>query len=240
MAVDIRLEILADIVARHPGWTPRLRDLGIDVEGCSAMTLAAAADAADASVDDIVAALWGPDRSTTECTSIRDAPTRQLVGHLVGVHHDFMHRELPRISETIHSLRQADPDDERCRNIESIFTDLREELEPHLASEEAVLFPLCIEIADAFSSPSFHTGPVDRPIERLLHDHLQADSILDDLVAGTSAAWPDGPDDDDSDAVATLLDAVAALEVDLRLHLSEEEELLFPMVRRLAEELDQT
>jgi len=130
----------------------------------------------------------------------------------------------------------ARPDDVRLADLDNAFRVVRADLEPHLITEETIIFPMCRDIAEAFSWPSFHRGPVGRPIEIVLHDHDHAIDALadlawigDDLRRRPSALW--------NETVAEVVAAIRRLDLDIHRHFDEEHELLFPETLRLAEEL---
>lgn len=243
MAKDIRRVPLGELLERHPGWGSVLEEFGIDGRTGTAISLAAAAERVGVDVDVVVAAFSGPPRDRWECRSIDQAPPRALIRHIEQAHHELLRHEFPRITVLIEQARRNRPDDDRLAELAGTFADLRADMEPHLVSEETILFPLCRDLIDAFSWPSFHSGPVSNPIDTLRHDHDHAGSLLDELdglmataadgsgiAAGTSSGDPRD---------AELFDAIRSLAGDLRRHLTEEDSLLFPRVLELASELNE-
>lgn len=238
MPTDIRRERLGELFERHPGWVAVLEEFGIDGRHGTTITLAAAAERVGVDVEEVVAEISGR-RDRWSCRSIDRAPIRAMIDHVEQVHHAFLRREFPRITQLIRAAQDGRPGDQRLTQLDTAFASLRADMEPHLASEEAVLFPVCRDLANAFSWPSFHSGPVVLPIELLRHDHDRADSLLDELTRiiddDRSAESPmERPDE------AELVAAIRSLDVDLRRHLAEENDLLFPRVLSLSAELDAT
>jgi regulator of cell morphogenesis and NO signaling len=201
-----------------------LEEFGIDGRLGTGITLHAAADRVGADIEVVITSLSGPRRHPRPCASIGSAPLRLLVDHIEEVHHAFLRSELPTIAGAIDRALPQRPDDRRLVALAAAFAEFRSELEPHLEAEEATLFPLCRDLADAFSWPSFHTGPIVHPIEVLEHDHDQIDGLLS-AVAQLAAG-------DDSTAPP-----IARLEGEFRQHLREENELLFPEAVRLYDEV---
>jgi regulator of cell morphogenesis and NO signaling len=224
MSVDLRHEQLDDLIERHRGWTHVLEEFGIDGRLGTGITLHAAADRVGADIEVVIASLSGPRRHPRPCTSIGSAPLRPLIDHIEEVHHAFLRSELPVIAGAIDDELRQRPDDHRLVALAAAFAEFRSELEPHLASEEATLFPLCRDLADAFSWPSFHTGPIVHPIQVLEHDHDHIDGLLSEvtrLAAGDDVLTP----------------LITELESEFTQHLREENELLFPEAVRLHDEL---
>lgn len=232
MTIDLRLETLRSIREQHPGWAPVLEEFGISGRQGDTLTLAAAADRAGVEVAIVLSAMSGPPRARWDCSTIDRAPVRAMVDHIETVHHGFLRREFPRAALLLDAAVLDHPRDERLLDLRAAFTELRDEMEPHLAMEEAILFPICRDLANAFSWPSFHIGPVTKPIALLQHDHDHADRLLADMSVVTDTH--PGPVDTGVQSVFTEL---GAIEYDLRQHLREENEVLFPATLRLAEEL---
>jgi regulator of cell morphogenesis and NO signaling len=229
VVADIRLEWLSTIAERHPGWLPVLEQFGIHGREGVEVTLAAAADRAGADVEAVLAALAGPSRPRLECASFRTGSVPAMVDHLLSIHHEGLWRNLPAVTAMLDTARQdgGGPDVEL---LGEAFARLRADMEPHLLTEERVLFPACRDVAAAFSWPSFHIGSLLPPIDVLRHEHDHAMEVVDELdeVVDRIEADDDAPVD---------LAAVRAVTGDLRRHLAEETDVLFPKVLQLAEEL---
>ena len=75
-----------------------------------------------------------------------------LVDHLEATHHRYLWEELPRLSAllakvvSVHGGRHPE-----LHAIAACYEDARADLEPHLAKEERVLFPMIRELATASS-----------------------------------------------------------------------------------------
>jgi regulator of cell morphogenesis and NO signaling len=224
MSADLRHEQLSDLIERHRGWTHVLEEFGIDGRLGTGITLHAAADRVGVDIEVVIASLSGRRRRARPCASIGAAPLRLLIDHIEDVHHAFLRSELPVIAGAIDGEIRKRPDEPRLVAVGPAFDEFRSELEPHLASEEATLFPLCRDLADAFSWPSFHTGPIVDPIHLLEHDHDHIDGLLSavtHLAAGDEVVGP----------------LIARLESEFTQHLHEENELLFPEAVRLHDEV---
>lgn len=227
MGTDIRRESVGELFERHPGWASVLEEFGIDGRQGTTITLTAAADRVGVDVDDVVIALSGPAHGRWNCESIGRAPLRVLLDHIEHVHHRFLREELPKMADQIAAARRSRPHDAGLAEVEEAYGRFRAELELHLDSEESQLFPLCRDLADAFSWPSFHVGAIENPIEGLRHDHDHTAVLLADLAAAVNVV----------DGEEVLFAAIRSLDLDLRQHLTEETDLLFPAVLKVAAEL---
>ena len=224
MPVDLRSEQLGELIERHPGWREVFEGFGITGREGTDISLAAAADRAHVDVEDVLAAMSGPKPRQWTCDTIASAPLRAVVDHVEEVHHARMREQFAELAGLLRDERARHPDDARLAGAEEAFEAFRSEMEAHLETEELVLFPLCRDIVEAFSWPSFHTGPIADPVETLQHDHEQMMLLLVEVTEICES----GSD------TARVAGEVAE---DLQRHLAEENDLLFPEALRLAEEL---
>ena len=117
--------------------------------------------------------------------------------------------------------------------VRDCYEALRADLEPHLAKEERVLFPMIRELA---GPPTDHQWapvpqiPISRPVAVMRHEHDRAGELLAELRRLTGGwALP-------ADACASyraLYTALAELEADTHLHVHKENNILFPAVELL-------
>ena len=169
---------------------------------------------------------------TAEWTAMDPAA---LVDHIEATHHHYLHQELPRLAALVekvvgvHGTRHLE-----LRFVESTFRDLQLDLEPHLAKEERVLFPMIRELAAAASAPSFHCGSVANPIQMMMFEHDHAGDLLAHLRTVANGYEPPA----DACASYQALDrGLAELEADTHLHVHKENNVLFPAVLALEENL---
>jgi len=224
MPTDLRSEPLGALIEHHPGWREVFDAFGITGREGMDIALAAAADRANVDVEKVLAAMAGPKPPRWTCDDIASAPLGGVISHIEEVHHTRMREQLAELSALLRQEQRDRPDDGRLAAADQAFESFRAEMEAHLETEERVLFPLCRDLVEAFSWPSFHTGPIEGPLDALRHDHDQMTTLL----AEVAAICDPGSD------TARLAEEVAG---DLALHLSEENDLLFPEVLRLADEL---
>lgn len=165
------------------------------------------------------------DRWHLEHNDWRRVSIAALCDHIVAAHHDKLRTELPRIEGLlatvvrVHGTRHPE-----LHDLERMFATIRHELEPHLDTEERVLFPAC-RAAEA------NRRPVE---ERLLAAHEQEHAGTGDALAALREL---AGDYDTTRALCrthrTLLEALAGLELDLHQHIHEENNVLFARVRNL-------
>lgn len=224
MAVFTADQILGDIVTADPSSTRILSRYGIDFccHGQRSLNEACAADGADAEA--VLAAL-----NATEPGSPADwaeFDDTALIAHIVSTHHRFLWDEFPRLAELVDKVaRVHGPNHGELAQVREVFHTLRAGMEPHLRTEETLLFP---EI-------SLHAGRPERPLPDEVRtglaenqqEHDNAGRLLAELRDLTGGyAIP-------ADACASytaMLSGLADLESDIHLHVHKENNVLFPRV----------
>lgn len=238
MATEIGHEILANLLTDYPGWRGVLGEFGIDGRDGTDITLAAAAERAGVDLATVSEAMSGGRRDGLDCGAANRAPLGALIRHIEDDHHGHLRRELPRLAGLIGDRRRGESAPDWLAHLEEVFGELRGVMEPHLLLEETVLFPLCRDIVDASSWPSFHSGPIEEPISALRHDHHRADELVVELERVLARDGDGAAAVDDDPGVEAIVTGVRLLNEDLRRHLVEENELLFPKVLELAAALN--
>lgn len=113
------------------------------------------------------------------------------------------------------------------------FDELRGELEPHLAEEERVVFPLIRHLVTSDTAPLLLRRSRGHPLARLLAEHDRIGELFVDLRWLTDAYQtpPDG-----CASYQACYAGLAELEA-AHLHVHKRNNVLFPAVERLAEQL---
>jgi len=159
----------------------------------------------------------------------------ELVEHLISTHHHYLWTELPRLSVLLAKIVSVH--DERHPELHLIaacYEEVRADLEPHLTREEQVLFPMVRELATAQSAPSFHCGSICNPISVMLREHDAVGELLVHLRELTDGYRLPA---DGCASYEACFTGLAELEADTHLHIHKENNLLFPMVIAMENEL---
>ena len=153
----------------------------------------------------------------------------ELVDHIETIHHQYLWAELPRISAlvdkivTVHGARHPE-----LAEVQRLYTELRADLEPHLAREEQELFPMIRQLAATTDGPQSGTLALAAQIDALATEHETVGDLLDALNRATSGyATPA----DGCASYTACYRALADLEADTHLHVHKENNLLFPAAR---------
>ncbi len=145
-------------------------------------------------------------------------PISELIAHIVDKHHLPVVVELERLEQLLDRLLREEgaTEPERFELLLGAFTDLRDELLPHLLREEQVLFPWIL---------SGQGATAGSPVRVMLHDHGRCLSLLEELRAATDGFVPQ---DGASEERRRLWSGLEALNLDLREHIRLENDVLFP------------
>jgi len=223
-------QILGDIVTADPSTTRILSRFGIDFccHGQRPLAEACAADGVD--VDELLTAL-NSSTATARRADWADFDDPSLIAHIVSTHHRYLWDEFPRLAELVDKVaRVHGPNHGELARVRELFHQLRGGMEPHLRTEETMLFP---EI-------SLSAGRPDRPLSDEVRaelaenqqEHDNAGHLLAELRELTDGyAIP-------ADACASytaMLAGLADLESDIHLHVHKENNVLFPRVLAMAD-----
>ena len=205
--------LLADIVDLVPGAPRVLEPHGLDYCCGGQQTLLVACERAHLDPAVVIAELNSMDPGPVP-NWVPMSPAL-LVDHIETTHHAYLHAEIPRLEALadkvagVHASRHPE-----LVELHQLCVALRQDLEPHMAKEEQMLFPMIRELSTATSPPSFHCGSVANPISMMMREHEQTGSILEALRSQTDGYHaPDGA----CASYRALYEALDALEADTAL-----------------------
>lgn len=206
---------LGDIVAQNPATAKVLSQHGLDFCCGGQRSLADACSAEGLDADQVLLALSDTPAEAGE-TDWTAASAADLCENLVSTHHEYLWREMPRISALaakvarVHGARHPE-----LKQIALTYQQLVAELTGHLLTEEQEQFPAII--AGVGWSPE--------AIEALMTEHDAAGDLLAELRSLSSdyAVPADG-----CASYRLLYHDLAELESDLHLHIHKENNILFP------------
>lgn len=221
---------LAQIVTDHPDLARELEARDLDYCCGGQRSLGDACRTAGLDADAVAAELAAvADHAGPEAWLALDAAS--LVDHLEATHHAYLHAELPRLATLlakVHGVHGANHPE--LSEVAETFAALRADLEPHLAKEERVLFPLIRDLVRGTTTAPFAGGSVQSPIAVMRREHDHAGRLLGLLRRHTSGYLvpPDG-----CASFAALYQGLEQLEADTHLHVHKENNRLFPLVAEL-------
>jgi regulator of cell morphogenesis and NO signaling len=216
-------DTLADLVGRDATRARTLDRLGLDYCCGGNERLDVACDQAGLDVADVVMQLDATSVVDNDHNCAAMSPT-ELIGHLVGVHHAYLHAELMDLDLLAHKVVQVHGERHaELHEMHALVGALRDDLTPHMLKEERVLFPAILELVNG--PAQFPFGPIANPIKMMGIEHDRAGEILARLR--TTAKDYRVPDDACA-SYRVFYQRLTELEHDTHLHIFEENHLLFP------------
>ncbi|MFO0915220.1 MAG: iron-sulfur cluster repair di-iron protein [Pirellulales bacterium] len=223
--------IVGDCVAVYPATARVFETYGIDYCCGGGQPLHAASADAHVSLDGLMAELKKAVESslTAEPTQeVRwiDASLAVLCQHIIANHHNYLRRELPRLSTLISKVLDAHGSKHpELVDLAEAFDALCKELRPHMMKEEQILFPAIASLERSVSLPSFPFGTVASPIQVMEQEHRHAG---DELASIRSITQGFSPPPDACPTYLAMLQSLKELEANMHQHVHKENNILFP------------
>jgi len=168
------------------------------------------------------------------------ATLSELIAHILEKHHNYLHTELPRLSDMLAKVVAAHGEKHPASlyPLQKVFAGVKAELEGHMWKEENILFPLIQQTergktASAGFNPPGFTPPamsVQGPIRMMEMEHDSAGNALEQMrqLTDNYQAPEDG-----CQTYRALLEGFRTLEADLHEHIHLENNILFPRAIQL-------
>jgi len=218
-----RTETLAELVAQNPARAIAMDQLGLDY-CCGGNERFDAACARSGLDPDAVAAQLDSAPVLDDTHACAEMTITELLAHLLVAHHAYLHEELTALDVLaakvagVHAERHPE-----LHHVHELITLITEDLEPHLMKEERVLFPAIQRLTEG--AAEFPFGSINNPIRMMGIEHERAGDLLERLRDATHRYEPPS---DGCASYRALYERLAFLDHDTRLHIFEENHLLFP------------
>lgn len=220
-----------DLAVGIPGATRIFEQLGIDYCCGGGRTLADACNRFDVPVEQVVRELESATQSNEGVSQDwQTEPLTALSAHIVDTHHVFTKQELPRLEKLLDKVcSRHGQNHPELISLREVFSQLKQDLIPHMLKEEQVLFPYLARMEEAITNgreiPPPFFGTVQNPVRMMATEHDTAGDLLREMrqISGNFTPPPDA-----CISYQTLYQALAELEADLHTHIHLENNVLFP------------
>ncbi len=227
-------QTVGEVAAGYPATTRLFEKLGIDYCCGGGQTLADACKATGLNYDTVANSL----AELVESAPIQGedwtkSSLSDLIQHIVTKHHEYIRSESPRLQALaekvvrVHGARHPE-----LQQVETIFSDVADELTMHTMKEERILFPAIVQMEEqgpsAVAASPF--GSIRNPIRMMMMEHDSAGTAFEEMrkiTAGFTAPI------DCCISYRTLFQALAEFEADLHQHVHLENNILFPRALEL-------
>lgn len=223
---------VARLVTERPGRSRVFETLGIDY--CCGGNRALAEVCAEKGLDAITVLrmieAYELEATAEDTTDWSKATAGELADHIEEVHHGYLREALPRLAFMVDKVagRHSDRHPE-LEELRGVFEALRGDLEPHMAKEERIVFPLCRGFEDGGGAGGVpNAEAVEAAIGAMETEHEGAGEALARMRELTGGYEPPA---DACNTYRAMLDGLAGLEKDTHLHVHEENNVLFPKIR---------
>jgi len=224
-------QTVREIALEHHSSMRVFEQFGIDYCCGGRKPLAEACVASNVEVEAVIAALEfaaGAPVAAAEDWTRRSM--EELAAHIVGAHHAYVKKELPRLSLLAqkvvnrHGAARAE-----LAKIQTALAALDEELTLHLTKEEVILFPYIVKMERAAGNkaarPSACFGTVADPIEMMTQEHDAAGELMVKMRRlSANFTAPEGA----CPTYHAFYDGLKEFEQDLHQHIHLENNILFP------------
>lgn len=161
--------------------------------------------------------------------AIESRSMTELADHIVNTHHVFTRTELDRLGPLMEKVARKHGDSHaELLEIQEKLSVLTDELLPHMAKEEMVLFPYIKELDNASAHDRTaavpHFGTVKNPVRMMMFEHDAAGELLRRMrELSSDYTTPEGA----CPSFGALYAGLADLEKDLHRHIHLENNILF-------------
>ncbi len=162
-----------------------------------------------------------------------------LIDYIYNVHHKYLYNTLPEIEFYVNKVTAKHGEKYLwLAQLHSLYHTLSEELKNHLPKEENILFPKVKEIEEKINMGIEITPEVlkmfEGPIKAMYQEHDGAGEIIHELSRITNNYTPP---EDACNSHLYMLEKLKELHFDLTQHIHLENNILFPKIVALQEEL---
>ena len=219
--------LLGDLVAEDPRRSRVLEKYGLDYCCDGQRPLGDAARQAGLDAAEVAAALNLGERTAAGAVAY-PRENAALAHDIVDVHHAYMWAEMPQLAQLIDTVyRVHGARHPELAELQAGFTKAVEALEPHMTTEERVVFPA---ISRFEKDPSAQTESFEEPIRELRAEHYEIGHLFKRLRSLTGDyAVPE----DACASYRAMLARLQDMEHDLHEHIHKENNVLFPQVLAL-------
>lgn len=217
---------LAAAVVENPNVRPVFDALGLDYCCGGQQRVGLAVAQAGLSMADVEAAVAEASvRPAPQTYENLEAP--ELIDYVIETHHRYLQSELPPLVElankvwTVHGENHPE-----LRRVAQLTRALHDDLIPHMAKEERVLFPSILRVVGADEPVQLPFGSLQNPITMMNAEHELTGELLADI---RNVAKLFAPPADACGSYTALYERLDRVTADTHLHVHIENNVLFPM-----------
>ncbi len=219
------LVTVADIVTSFPPAARVFERHGLEYCCQGRIPLAQACAQKGIETDVVIAELEAAASAAPRTRDWTNASASEVIDHLLGVHHEYVKREIPRLSTLMEKVNRVHGPTHpgTIPVIAGLWRNVSAELSQHLDKEEEILFPM-VKALEARRPVSMHCG-VEGPVHVMEIEHEVAGQVfarMRELAANYV------PPEEACGSWRALWSGLDEFERDLHVHVHLENHVLFP------------
>lgn len=233
---------IGEVVAGNFHAAKIFEDHGLDFCCGGKKTIEAACGEKGVNTDQLLAELESINAVNPSSTHFDKWEADFLAEYIINNHHAYVVNAVSTIEHHLQKVVSAHGEKHtEVVKIESVFTELKNELLDHMAKEEKMLFPyikkMNIALKNTLEMPVPPFGTVENPIKVMESEHDNAGLLTKEINKLSNGYQPP------KDACTTfrvLYNELKEFEDDLHVHIHLENNILFPKAKLLEEKLNKT
>jgi len=232
--LQIEQQTLASIALSHHEYIPVLERYSLDFCCRGKKTLQEACIEKNLPLHTVVNEMIQSVKEVKSQMPFTEMTADQLISYILIHHHFYVKNSAGTILGHIEKIVTKHGDTyPYMHKVLNLFTEVIEELLPHMGKEEKILFPRIKEMASSLSQSPFNAlSPefINAPIQMMEAEHDNAGQLLFEIRKLTNQYTPP------EDACTThrvCLEELKAFEEDLHQHVHLENNILFPMAKKM-------
>ena len=236
---ELKSKKVSKIVAENFKTAKIFTNYGIDFCCNGGIPLEEACTAKSVDINELLSQLQVELSSPDEVSYQSMAPS-ELIEYIVTTHHNYVEATIPVLKTYLEKLSRVHGDRHpELHKVKRLFEESAGDLAAHMKKEELILFPYINAMQNAkeknFPLSKPHFGHIDNPVTMMEDEHAHEGERfrqISELTSGYSCP---------SDGCQTYRVAYAVLEEfekDLHKHIHLENNILFPMARKLYREIE--
>ena len=232
---NIAEQSLALIVTTYQQTVPVLEKYHLDFCCKGKRTLSQACTEKGLTIEEIIKELEASVNSTDPLNiPFTEMNAEQLIRHILLHHHFYVRQAMPTIED--HLNKVAAKHGERfpyMKKVLELFTHLKKELYLHMQKEEMILFPRIKEVESFSKYPQKREKEqsyINNPVSVMESEHDEAGSAMEQVRLLTNNYTAPG---EACTTFKVVMDELRTFEEDLHQHVHLENNLLFPMARKM-------
>lgn len=231
---NIEQQTLKSIALNHHEFIPVLEKYSLDFCCRGSKTLTEACTEKNIDIKSLVEEIQQSTFSAKPQMPFTEMSAEQLISYILIHHHFYVKNALPTLSNHLEKVVNKHGEHfPYIKKVQEIFATIQAEFLPHMEKEEFILFPRIKELASKVGPNKLSANFIDGPISVMEHDH---DNVGQLMFAIRNITNHFTAPDNACTTHKICLEELKSFEEDLHQHVHLENNILFPMAKKMMEQ----